>query len=107
MFFQLDNGVPERAMMPPPSSGRGGGRGGGGRGMKAKNGATPGVSSGRGRGRGRGRGSLNIPGGSQASPKGNVLQMSPQHPGLFTEEKQGMIKSILFKRIRRDLFVSE
>ena len=87
-------------MPPPPSSGRGGGRGGGGRGMKAKNGATPGVSSGRGRGRGRGRGSLNVPGGSQVSPKGNVLQISSQHPGLFTEDKQGMRKSILYKVMR-------
>ena len=75
--------------MPPPSSGRGGGRGGG-RGMKAKNGASPGMSSGRGRGRGRGRGSLNVPGGSQAAPKGNVnvLQMSS---GMFPEDKQGKV----------------
>ena len=88
----LDNLVPERAMMPPPpSSGRGGGRGGGGRGVKAKSGATTGISSGRGRGRGRGRGSLNVPGGTAANPKANtnILQISPQHVGLFTEDKPG------------------
>ena len=84
-------------MPPPHSSGRGGGRGGGGRGVKAKSGATAGISSGRGRGRGRGRGSLNVPGGAAASPKANtnILQISPQHVGLLTEDKPGNME--LFK----------
>lgn len=92
-FGLLDNLVPERAMMPPPLSGRGGGRGGG-RGMKAKNAANAGISSGRGRGRGRGRGSSNVPGGTPSTSKGNtnILQISTQHVGLFHEDKPGMIK---------------
>merc|ERR1712242_263288 len=62
MSLGKDNLVPERAMMPPPLSGRGGGRG---------------------------RGSSNVPGGTPSTSKGNtnILQISTQHVGLFHEDK--------------------
>ena len=87
--LNIESALPERTMMPPPSSGRGGGRGG--RGVKSKGAPLVAGNVGRGRGRGRGRGLPSVGNNlgtiSKASSAAGAV---PAHySGIYMDDKKG------------------
>ena len=85
----IESALPERTMMPPPSSGRGGGRGG--RGVKSKGAPLVAGNVGRGRGRGRGRGIPSVGSNVGTTSKASSAAGSvPAHySGIYMDDKKG------------------
>ena len=95
--FNLESALPERTMMPPPSSGRGGGRGG--RGVKSKGAPIVAGNVGRGRGRGRGRGLPSVGNNLVTTSKASSASGSvhAHYSGIYMDDKKGKNRSMFTK----------
>ena len=95
--LNIESALPERTMMPPPSSGRGGGRGG--RGVKSKGAPIVAGNVGRGRGRGRGRGLPSVGGNLVTTSKASSAAGSvhAHYSGIYMDDKKGKNRSMFTK----------
>ena len=97
--LNIESALPERTMMPPPSSGRGGGRGG--RGVKSKGAPLVSGNVGRGRGRGRGRGVPSVGNnlGTISKASNAAGSVPPHYSGIYMDDKKGNDPRIVSYRI--------